>query len=267
MGAYERAIIIGVDGAGAFPSDTPIIDEFFAGYATTDRLLTANPTISAQCWGSLLTGVTPEIHQFTNATVATTRNTEFATIFKQVRERFPNAPLASFSHWSPINYGIVEENLNLLKATTDKTDRDLVDDILAYLDWNDPKLMFVQLDDVDLAGHTEGFGSDGYLQQIQVSDGYIGEIIDKLTSLNRMDDALFIVTSDHGGLNKSHGGLSDEEKYVFFGARGKTVNKTFLENMNIHDIPAIVAYALGAEAAQSWDSHIPENLFKDYVST
>ena len=51
---YKRVVLIGVDGAGAFfrDTDTPCIDEIFENGAISYNVLTSNPTISAQCWGS-----------------------------------------------------------------------------------------------------------------------------------------------------------------------------------------------------------------------
>ena len=68
---YKHVIVIGVDGAGAFFKDanTPFIDNIFKGYASSYSVLTSNPTISAQCWGSLLHGVTPVFHKLTNSVV------------------------------------------------------------------------------------------------------------------------------------------------------------------------------------------------------
>lgn len=82
-----------------------------------------------------------------------------------------------------------------------------------------------------------------------------------------------MVIADHGGTNNgdckgTHGGWTDEEKYVTFAATGKGINKTEIEEMNIRDLAAIVLYAPGIEAPQfdekSWTSQIPKGLFSDY---
>ena len=69
---YSHVAVIGVDGAGAFfqKADTPNLDRILANGARTYRALSSNPTISAQCWGSMLTGVTPEYHRLNNTLIA-----------------------------------------------------------------------------------------------------------------------------------------------------------------------------------------------------
>jgi phosphopentomutase len=76
-----------------------------------------------------------------------------------------------------------------------------------------------------------------------------------------MEDTLFILTADHGGFDHGHGGDTDEEKYVFFAATGKTVNKGARIELEVKDIPAIVAYALGVEGNPTWQAKLPEGMF------
>ena len=69
---YAHVIALGIDGAGSFIRDahTPNFDRIFASGAVTYDALASNPTISAECWGSMLLGVGPEIHRLTNEIVS-----------------------------------------------------------------------------------------------------------------------------------------------------------------------------------------------------
>ncbi|MBQ3592402.1 MAG: alkaline phosphatase family protein, partial [Clostridia bacterium] len=71
---YKHVIVVGIDGAGAFikDADTPHFDRIFADGAVTYQALASNPTISAECWGSMLLGVGPEVHKLTNGIVSST---------------------------------------------------------------------------------------------------------------------------------------------------------------------------------------------------
>ena len=262
---YKRAAIIGVDGAGNFFSrtDTPCMDELFANGAVTYHALTSIPTVSAQCWGSLLLGVGPETHGLTNNIVRATPydvNSPWPSIFRVAREAMPEAQLASLCNWSPINGGVIEENLDVHKGTGG-SDAEVCDKILAYLDANDPALLFVQFDEVDHVGGESGFGKEESLKKITETDILIGQIVAKYREKGRMDDTLFIVCADHGGNGFGHGGDSDEEKLIFIGCVGRTVKRGVIADMNIRDIAAVAAYALGLEAPETWTAKVPEGIF------
>ena len=265
-GAYKHVIIIGVDGAGAYfrDTDTPRCDEIFKGGATTYKSMMALPTMSAQGWGSILHGVLPEFHGLTNEIIEKTAypvGSPYPSVFRAVREAMPNAPLASFVEWNPINIGIVENNLNVEKGTGND-DAEVTSRILNYLTTNTPTLMFVQFSAPDDTGESYGFGTSIYLASISTADALIGRIYDQLKLKGILDETLFIVTADHGGKNKSHGGDSDEEKYVFLGVAGKTVEDGTIVDAEGRDVAAIAAYALGVEPPKTWSGRVPGGVFK-----
>lgn len=269
-GAYRHVVIIGVDGAGAFFKDasTPRLDEIFAGQATTLRSKTSFPTISAQCWTSLLHGVLPEYHRITND-IAEDKGiwypvkSPYPSIFRVAREAYPEAKLASFVSWYAINNGIIEHNLGVEMGETKDVDPEIARMTVQYLSENTPMLLFVHFGSPDVVGEKEGFGTAAQLQAISDLDTYIGWIYDQLKLKDILDETLFIVTADHGGKGKSHGGDSDEERYVFLGVAGKTIADGTIEDAETRDIAAIAAYALGLECPETWTGHVPAGVFKD----
>ncbi len=277
-GIYDRVILIGVDGGGAFfaNTDTPNMDEIFADGAVTYTCQSATPSISAQCWGSMLHGVTPELHRLTNSVVDTSHydpESMFPSVFRLIRENDAEATLASFSTWNPINHGIIEEGLGVHKDTADD-DEELTAKILAYLDENDPKMLFIQFDDCDGAGHGSGYGNEGHLAQVTTTDGYIGQIYDKYVEMGYIENTLFIVTADHGGTTGgSHGGGDEPIMNIIFAAAGNTVMKSDTitsvdENgettdMQIRDIAAVVLHAFGIEQPETWTAVLPSGIFED----
>jgi len=264
---YKHVFLIGVDGAGTFfrNTDTPNLDAIFENGAVSYDVLTSNPTISAECWGSMLLGITPDVHGLTNSIVSAVpypTDGPFPSVFRVIRGAMPDAELAAFSHWSPINRGIIEEGLGVVKDTA--ADEELTDKICAYLEENSPTFLFVQFDDVDGAGHSHGYGTEGHLKQIRVTDGYIKKIWDVCEKRGFLEDGLFIVTADHGGFDHGHGGWTDGEKYVMFAVAGKTVQPGTIGEMGIRDTASIVLYALGLEDKQpaSWTSRVPSGVFQ-----
>jgi len=269
FGAYSHVVILGVDGAGAFfsPETTPCTCEIFKDAATSYDVVTSFPTISGQCWGSMLHGVLPENHGLTNDIVSNTSyptDSPYPSFFRVAREADPDALLASFCNWNPINYGIVENNLNVTEGTGD--DDAVTGQILEYLKSNDPQILFVQFDSVDGAGHHNGYGTEGHLAALSAVDAMIGRVYDALAEKGILGQTLFIVTSDHGGTPEGgHGGDTPAERKVFLGVSGKSIPcASEIVDAQIQDIPAITAYALGLEAPVSWPGHVPCGLFPDY---
>ncbi|MBR1926724.1 MAG: alkaline phosphatase family protein [Bacteroidales bacterium] len=266
-GAYKHVIIIGVDGGGAFFSNTstPRMDEIFKSGAVSYRTKTSFPTISAQCWGSMLHSVLPEFHRLTNGTVTGKPfkpDSPFPSIFRIVREACPDAALASYCNWNPINIGIIEDNLGVVKGTGN--DPEVADNAVSSIMSDNPTLLFVQFDSVDGAGHGNGYGSERHLAAITAVDALIGNIYDAVKRKGIQDETLFIVSADHGGTPQgSHGGDTEAERYVFLGVAGKTVVEGGqIQEPEVRDISAISAYALGLDFPQTWTGIVPGGLFQ-----
>jgi len=272
---FSHVVVIGVDGAGAFikNAETPEFDRIFKDGAVTYEALSSRPSISAECWGSMLLGVGPEVHKLTNGILENTTypiDSEFPSLFRRIKEKYPEAELGSFCDWNPITHGIVENNLGVKHDTADDTT--LTPIVCDYIRQNKPTFLFVHFDSVDGRGHKFGYGTQPYMLRISEVDKLINDIHKALKDTQMIDDTLFIVIADHGGTNPvtgggSHGGWTDEEKYVTFAAAGKGVNKTYIKEMNIRDLSAIVLYAFGIETPDfdenGWTSQIPQGLFDD----
>ncbi|MCQ2159211.1 MAG: alkaline phosphatase family protein [Bacteroidales bacterium] len=273
FGAYEHVVIMGVDGAGAFFSETvtPNTWKIFANGNHTLDARAATPSISAQCWGSMLHGVPPEAHKLNNSIVklrAYDPESPYPSIFRVVREGMPDAKLVSICNWSAVNIGIIEDNIGVTKINGG-SDGAVTDFILKYLSGENPTLMFVQFDSVDSAGHFYGFGTDGHKRALTDVDRYIGKIYEALEQKGILDKTLFIVTTDHGGtLEKDHGGSSDAEMNTYFGVLGKTVDtKHKIIDAEGQDVASIAVYALGLQAPETWTSRIPKGVFSDVGGT
>lgn len=263
--AYKHVIVVGIDGAGNFyrKANTPSIHKLFEEGAGSDWCLTSIPTISAECWGSMLIGVGPKVHGLTNDIVSSKpyENALHPTVFKIIREARPEAELGAFCNWSPINAGIVERNLGVEMETGE--DDGLTDKICGYIRGKKPEFLFVQFDSIDGAGHTYGYGTEKYLAALSTADSYVAKIRKAVEEAGIAEDTLFIVTADHGGFDHGHGGTTDEEKYVFFAAVGKTVKPGAKITLEVKDIPAIILYALGLPADPNWEAKLPDGMFEE----
>ena len=268
---YKHVAIVGLDGMGSFCKNTPTprMDEIFADGAKTLYALSMFPTISAQNWGAMLLGASPEVHGLTNGGISQKEydNPALPSIFTTVRRAYPESVLCSVSNWGPINHGIIEHGIGVeacAPANGEETTRKAVECVRT----RKPDLLFIHIDDPDEAGHRYGYGTEGHLRTVTAVDGMVGRIYDAYREAGILEDTLFTVITDHGGYKRGHGGYTEGEKYIFFGLTGKTVLSTDNFFAMTRDVNAIVRYAFGLEIPEKdnggYSSQVPEGVFTDW---
>ncbi|MCU5376637.1 Ig-like domain-containing protein [Bacillus cereus] len=268
---YKHVFIIGLDGAGIAVKDAtaPNIKNFIANGASTYNAQALSPTISAQNWGGIIHGVTPDKTKLDNTiagSVAFPENSPYPSFMKVLKQERPYAKIASFAGWSPINKGIIEQSVGAHLASV--PDDQLAPKISNYIktEGKDTAITFIHFDDIDGAGHSKGYGSPAYMQQIEKTDKNVGIVLDAIRDAGLLDDSLIIMTTDHGGKGYGHGGESPEEKTIFWAANGpgilaKSAITTSMTNM---DTAAVVAQALRSNKPMTWDAKTPEKLLETF---
>ena len=269
--ACKRVFILGFDGAGAAPEQlkVPGIRRVFSQGAFTWKAQTAFPTISAECWGTMLHSVEPEQHRLTNDIVSREpypEDSPYPSIFRLLREQRPEARMASFAEWAPINVGIIESNLGVDMATAhgDKLGRMISD----YLRENDPTLLFMQLDGPDEGGHTHGYFTQGHYDAIEESDAVLGMVLDAIQREGMWEDSLILLTTDHGGGGgnpRSHGADHPLDKTIYWGCCGPMIarGRALSGPVYVADTAAVAAMALGLRTPDCWIGKIPEGLLQE----
>ena len=271
---YETVIIVGVDGAGAFFKnvDTPNFDRIFESGKYTYKMHSAFPTSSAENWGAMFYGVEPLDHGL-NEAYALHRHyydPHLRSVFWHVHNKYPSSNIASIVGWIPINTGIIELEDGMYKYPNQIQEElngdEIVENFRRYLCENeDIKLIYIQLEDVDKAGHKYGWGTSEYYDVLKDADKNLGEIYDCIEEYGKLDRTLFIVVADHGGtINKCHGGNSLEEVESFFAIRGDNTNDDEeIEDIQTRDIGAIVLQALGIDIPDYFTGRIPKGIWKE----
>jgi len=281
---YKHIMIFGVDGAGGNFSlfDTPNFDRVFSQGSINENGMAEYPTISAQNWASMFTGVTAQKHQFTNekASVFLKIFDKYPTFFKIHAQNDNQATFYSAVTWIPINLGLIEPMIwGMTKDTCyfgtagDKddiyVDRTVKDHVIERLKNHADTIVFTHFDQVDEAGHIHGRTSAQYEQAIKTIDGYIGEIYDAYVEKGIADETLFILASDHGHKESGgHGGEDPLEKQAtlaVYGGKGDIIQGTSGKYVS-HDLASIVLYALGDKQPDYFDGRVPTNLFASLQS-
>ncbi len=267
---YKHVAVIGIDGMGNFNNltETPNLDKIFENGATTNYGLSMDPTISAENWGAMLLGAEPIVHGLTNSKLSHNdhKGDFLPSLFKRIYDNIPNATLYSYCNWNPINIGLIEKDIPVQKYTNGN-DKELTDEIIKIVK-EKPTFLFVHFDETDGAGHRNGYGTEKQLETVRYEDGQTGRIFKAYEDAGIIDDTLFIVIADHGGFEHSHGGYSDTEKYIFFGVRGKGIEKSDIEYMRTVDLHATVLYGLGIDIPKydlkRFCSQVPVGVFPEY---
>lgn len=270
----DGVIIVGFDGLGAMweTVDSPNFDRIFKnGGAYRYNAKAETVTISAQNWGSILTGVDADLHGMTNDNITQRErpaDTANKTVFNYVRQAYPDARLVSYNNWWPINYGIIETGIGVEKlddrnSPYEQQDANLTQRVADDLKTGtQPKLLFVHLDSPDHYAHTYGADSDQYKQACLTADTQLGQIYDAAAESGFLTHGLLIVVADHGEIGFGHGGQSVPESSVVLGVAGTGVNKGVLpETVRNRDVAAIALYALGIERPAQMSAVVPEGLF------
>jgi len=126
-----------------------------------------------------------------------------------------------------------------------------------------PNLMLVHFADPDSAGHGYGWGnekegvppSQEFLESLQKCDKATGEIVNALKRNGQWQQALVIVTADHGGHNKTHGSSDPEDVNIPWIAAGGLAarNGDLKRQIKTMDTAATALAALGIKVPNDWD--------------
>ena len=264
-GGTDHVVIIGVDGLspdGVQKAATPVLNALIPEGAYSFAARAVLTTASSQNWSSMIMGAGPEQHGITSnaweptdfSITPTASGPEglFPSVFSEIRAVEPEAYLASVYDWG--GFGRLFPNSVVDVSIDGDGPQETVEKAREQLIEHKPRLTFVHLDHVDHALHTYGHGTDEYYASVTEADRLIGEIMEGLELADMADRTLVLISSDHGGLGKGHGGSSMQELEIPWIAHGPNVAKgrRLTVPINIYDIAATVLYALQIEPPYAW---------------
>jgi arylsulfatase A-like enzyme len=123
----------------------------------------------------------------------------------------------------------------------------------SYWRQNRPTLMFVHLDNVDHAGHSEGWATPAYYRAVEDADRYVGAILNMLREESALDSTFVLVSSDHGGKGRGHGKNSLEEIQIPWILSGPGIAPGRLTApVYTFDTAATIAWIFGLDAPECW---------------
>jgi predicted AlkP superfamily pyrophosphatase or phosphodiesterase len=260
----KHVILIGSDGFGAYafnekakiPHIRTLMNE--GSYSLKARAVL--PSSSAVNWASMIMGSGPELHGYTewgsktpelpSRIIAT--YSIYPTIISVIDNQLPKAKKGVAYTWEGIGYlfenSLVDMNYN------GKSDSETLEKALEFLKTEKPVFTFIHFDEPDITGHGIGHNTPEYYAAIEKVDSLVGNIIDTLEQEKMLKESVIIFTSDHGGLEKGHGGktlLEVEIPWIIYG-HNIPVNGKLDKSIVTYDTAATIAHVLGLDAPEFW---------------
>lgn len=224
----QKLLLIGIDGVRSdalVAANTPHLDGLIANSTYSLDALNTGITISGPGWSNLLTGAWHDKHGVTDNSFSGSNYGVYPHFFQRIESYDASLNTASICNWNPINDNIVG-NIADFKINVG-SDAEVASQAANYLNNNEPDALFLHFDEIDGVGHANGFSPDipVYLSAIESVDTHIGTVLNALNNRPNIanENWLILVTTDHGGINFSHGGSTFEEQNIFIIASGDQI--------------------------------------------
>jgi len=228
----RKVLIIGIDGARSDAlqqANTPNLDALIANGLYTYDAWHCGITVSGPSWSTIMTGVWWNKHGVSsNSYTGSNYNNHpyFPTLAKQL---LPNLKCVQVVEWAPMSDNVYNDGWNLKLKTPDGDGAATASVASTQLADPDLDCLFVYFDAVDLAGHSSGFSptNPSYMQAIENVDLHVGTVLNALYARPNYanENWLILVVPDHGGIGTGHGGITFEERHIWWIASGASVVK------------------------------------------
>ncbi|MFO1499345.1 MAG: alkaline phosphatase [Verrucomicrobiota bacterium] len=276
VAGVRHVVIVGCDGLspdGVCHAKKPTLDGLMATGAYTLHARGVMPTSSSPNWASMIMGAGPEQHGVTSNDWETNRfeitplvtgpGGMFPTIFGVLRAQRPDAKIAVYHDWDGFGRLFERAAVDYLEDSVGPTNA--VRHAVECFRLHQPTFTFIHLDHVDHAGHHFGHGTPEYYASVEVADQLIGEVVEGLRAAGMFDQTILLVTADHGGLGKSHGGATLAELEIPWIIHGPGIasGRQIAGPVNTYDTAVTVAYILGLKPPECWIGRPVKEAFEE----
>lgn len=260
----KHVVFIGYDGwaASAYAAaEMPTVKALADAGAMTLEKRSVLPSASAINWASMFNGTPTEVHGYLHwgskapeleqPTGAVKEHNIIPTIFQILRDQKPDAEIGCFWHWDGISYLV--DTLAMSQSGICGP-YELVEKSVQYIKEKKPELIAICCGEPDEAGHQYGWCSPEYMEILKTLDAATAEIVNAVKEAGILDETIFVITADHGGIGTGHGGTTMEEMQTPFILSGKNIKKGFkiTDLVMQYDVASTIAYILGIDQPQLW---------------
>ena len=252
----EHVFIISFDGGKPSvmqKSAMPTFLDMAKKGATTWNAQTTKPSITLVAHTSMVTGVQPAKHKVMWNDWQPQRGlVKVPTVFKIARETgYTTALFAGKLKFRHLNTPGSLDEFQVPSYSAKK-----VATVAAkYIVDAKPNLCFIHFADSDGAGHKYGWGSPEQIQSFADADAALKIVRDAVKEAGIEGKSTFIMSSDHGGHDKTHGTDSPEDMTIPWVAWGAGVKPetTVTDAVNTVDTAATALWLLDLPIPEDWD--------------
>lgn len=273
-----HVLVIGIDGWGSYSlakaNDIPNIRLLMQSGCYTAHKRAVLPSSSGVNWASMFNGSCPELHGYTTwnshtpeiPSVELNNHGIFPTIFSLLREARPDVVTGCLAEWDGIKHVVdtlAIDNYDLAADWENHPER-LCEMAERFIIERKPTLLAVCWDQLDHTGHSVGHDTPEYYRTLSHLDGLIGRLMQALKTAGIYDDTIIIITADHGGIEKGHGGKTLAELEIPFIICGKNIKQGGIieEPMMQYDTAATIAHIFVLTPPRSWIGRPTLSAFK-----
>ena len=278
-GKARRVLILTFDGIrpdGLAQARTPYIDELIATGAASMTTRDVMPSVTLPNYTSHLLGAGPEVHGVADNgwlvdkhsldAVEMDEDGYFPNVFKVLKDNVPGIKTAFFWNWLPLINPHNQKYFDTKASAKDSEYEILCDEAIKFLKQtkDSPSLTFLYNVWTDHVGHSHKWMSHEYIKSIEESDTQIGKVIDFLKAEGMYEDTHILFTSDHGGIEYGHGGVTPEEMTVPWVWTGPGIKKgfTITEPNNTVNTASTILHLFGVEQPLCWTGEVPMSIYE-----
>jgi predicted AlkP superfamily pyrophosphatase or phosphodiesterase len=266
----SRVAIISIDGLRpdvALRADMPHLRSLMARGSFTFWANTTDVAITLPSHTSMLTGVTPEKHGIHYNDDKPTNKPDHPlvpTLFELAKKQGRTTACCAGKHKFDIFDTPGTLDWKFIKESDDAT---VADAAAAIVREHKPDVLFVHFADNDRIGHKFGWGTPEQVAHLAKTDDALGVVLKALDDERLTDSTLIIVTADHGGNGRTHGGLDPRSRHIPWIAAGPGVKPNYDLTRNIklvvntYDTFATACHVLGIPLPADCDGKPVSDIF------
>lgn len=279
----QRVVVIGLDGfsvEGYERTELPHLKQLMSEGVLSLHTRCVMPSVTLPNWTSHLTGSGPEEHGVVNnqwtltdhslPALETDDQGYYPSIFKLLKDQVTGVKTAYYYNWANLIHPINQKYLDEVSYLEDDAYLENYDKAVRFIEENasTPTFIFLYSVHTDHAGHSFEWMSPEFITALEEADEAIGKLLDQLKQKGFYEDTHFFLITDHGGLAKSHGGVSENEMLVPWGVTGPGIQSQFggkrldFPNSNINTAWVIARIFNCHQIPVSWTGRVPEGIFE-----